>query len=252
MGRPMDASISSLMTQPTIRTTFIVDIAAPTPRKYTNYPSGLTVPTILGSLTITAGGTGFTAAPVVTFSGGGGQGAAAIATITGGVVTALTIISRGWGYTSNPTVAITGGGGSGATATAALSVTFPYAPIEFSTLVESQDGTSTLAGSLTFVNTSNLFTDLVTNAVNLLSPISIQRVWRDASDNVSGTEIWLEGFTGRPSFQNEYVTLTCHADLGRRGKTSKTQWSEVLVSHVALAPQTKIPWLSGGTPSSRQ
>lgn len=72
----------------------------------------------LASVTVTAGGTGYTTA-TVSFSGGGGTGATATATISSGVITAITLVSHGSGYTSAPTVAITGDG-SGATATAAL------------------------------------------------------------------------------------------------------------------------------------
>ncbi|HEY3308729.1 MAG TPA: DUF2341 domain-containing protein [Desulfuromonadaceae bacterium] len=74
--------------------------------------------TPINVLTITNGGTGYTTAPTVSFTGGGGTGAAATATVTGGIVTALTITNVGSGYTSTPTVGFTGGGGSGAAATA--------------------------------------------------------------------------------------------------------------------------------------
>jgi hypothetical protein len=70
--------------------------------------------------TVTTGGTGFVSAPTVGFTGGGGTGAAATATISGGAVTAITITAQGTGYTSAPTVTFTGGAGSGAGATANL------------------------------------------------------------------------------------------------------------------------------------
>lgn len=71
-------------------------------------------------ITVTAGGSGYTSAPTVSFSGGGGSGAAATASISGGAVSVITITNRGTGYTSAPAVAFSGGGGSGATATAVL------------------------------------------------------------------------------------------------------------------------------------
>jgi hypothetical protein len=246
MPTQMDAVISSsLMTQNTIRTTFIVDIATPTPRRFTNYPSpaGLTVGSILGTLTITGAGSGFTSAPAVSFSGGGGQGAAAIAIISGGAVTALRITSRGWGYSSAPTVAIAGGGGTGATATATIGVNFPYAACSFAAIAETLDGSSVLSGNLTIVNAANTATDLVTNSANGYAPVSIQRVWRDSSDNVSGTEIWLEGFTGQTRFVGENVIIVCSADVGRRGKTPKKQWNEVLLTHAPLPASTQIAFL---------
>jgi hypothetical protein len=72
----------------------------------------------VSQVNVTAGGTGYTTAPTVTFTGGGGTGAAATATISGGAVTAITMTAYGTGYTSAPTVGFTGGGGSGAAATA--------------------------------------------------------------------------------------------------------------------------------------
>lgn len=75
---------------------------------------------VLARIDVTAGGTGYTTAPTVAFSGGGGSGAAATATIAGGAVTSIAITNAGSGYTSAPTVSFSGGGGSGATATAVI------------------------------------------------------------------------------------------------------------------------------------
>ena len=67
------------------------------------------------------GGAGYTSAPAISFSGGGGSGAAAIAVISGGAVVSLSITAPGSGYTSAPTIGFSGGGGSGASATAVIS-----------------------------------------------------------------------------------------------------------------------------------
>lgn len=72
------------------------------------------------AITVTAPGTGYTSAPTVTLSGGGGTGATAVATVSGGAVTKVTVTNPGTGYTSAPTVAFSGGGGTGATATASF------------------------------------------------------------------------------------------------------------------------------------
>ena len=72
------------------------------------------------SISLTSGGSSFTSAPTVSFSGGGGSGAAATAIVSGNSVVGLNLTSYGSGYTSAPTVTISGGGGSGATATAAI------------------------------------------------------------------------------------------------------------------------------------
>jgi len=74
----------------------------------------------VASITVTAGGTGYTSAPTVSFSGGNGSGATATAAIANGAVTGVTITKGGTGYTAVPTVAFSGGGGTGAKATATL------------------------------------------------------------------------------------------------------------------------------------
>jgi hypothetical protein len=75
---------------------------------------------IVSSIVVSNGGSGYTSAPTVTLSGGGGSGATAVATNSGGAVTAITITNPGSGYTSAPTVAFSGGAGSGAAATATI------------------------------------------------------------------------------------------------------------------------------------
>lgn len=74
----------------------------------------------ISSISVTSGGTGYTSAPVVAITGGGGTGATATAIIEDGSVVAVNITNPGSGYTSLPTVAMTGGAGSGATGVAEL------------------------------------------------------------------------------------------------------------------------------------
>ena len=80
----------------------------------------------VSSISVTAGGSGYTTAPTVLFSGGGAwKPAEAIAKISGGAVVDITVTEPGRGYTSAPTITLSGGGGSGATATASVSqITF--------------------------------------------------------------------------------------------------------------------------------
>ena len=74
---------------------------------------------------VTTPGTGYTTAPTVQITGGGGTGATATATVSGGAITGVTITSPGSGYTSTPTVAFTGAGtGGAATAIVAESCDF--------------------------------------------------------------------------------------------------------------------------------
>lgn len=72
---------------------------------------------------ITNGGSGYTTAPTVAFTGGAGAGAAATAVVVAGAVVAVVMTSEGTGYTSAPTVGFTGGGGSSAAATAIVQPT---------------------------------------------------------------------------------------------------------------------------------
>ncbi len=63
------------------------------------------------SYTISTGGAGYTTAPTVAFSGGGAATqATGTATITSGAVTAINLATAGSGYTTAPTITLTGGG----------------------------------------------------------------------------------------------------------------------------------------------
>jgi hypothetical protein len=82
----------------------------------------------VASVTVNTGGMNYNPAnpPSITFSGGGGTGAAGvpvISTMPSGTqyVDYVTVDMHGTGYTSNPAVNFTGGGGSGATAVSQVS-----------------------------------------------------------------------------------------------------------------------------------
>lgn len=71
-------------------------------------------------ITITNGGSGYSAATVSITGGGGGTGATATATVDDGEVVSITITDAGSGYTEAPTVTISGDGDDAA-ATAQVS-----------------------------------------------------------------------------------------------------------------------------------
>lgn len=71
-------------------------------------------------VTVGTGGTGYSSAPTVTVSGGGGTGATAVAQMAGTVVQAVVLGNPGQGYDSAPTISFSGGGGTGAAATATV------------------------------------------------------------------------------------------------------------------------------------
>lgn len=76
---------------------------------------------VVQTVSVTSQGSGYTEPPTVHFHrGGGGTGATATATVSGGRVTAVTVSGGGSGYRYPPDVSFSGGGGSGAVATAAI------------------------------------------------------------------------------------------------------------------------------------
>lgn len=70
---------------------------------------------------ITNPGQGYATAPKVTFTGGGGKGAAGIASIGNGVVGIITVTDGGSGYTDYPTITFLGSSTVSAAATAVIS-----------------------------------------------------------------------------------------------------------------------------------
>jgi len=85
------------------------------------YISGGAVTEKVQGIKITAEGSGYTATPAVTITGGSGSGATAVAVVGAAQnIIGINITAAGSGYTSTPTVTISGGGGTSATATATL------------------------------------------------------------------------------------------------------------------------------------
>lgn len=74
----------------------------------------------VSSITINNPGSGYTAIPTITISGGGGTGATATASIYKGHIQAVNITNIGENYTTSPTVTATGGGGSNSDLSAVL------------------------------------------------------------------------------------------------------------------------------------
>ena len=73
------------------------------------------------NVSVGTGGTGYTSAPTVSFSGGGGSEATATATIdSNGAVNGVAVTAGGTGYTSAPAISFSGGGGSGAEAVSTI------------------------------------------------------------------------------------------------------------------------------------
>ena len=86
----------------------------------------------IASVTVTSGGTGYSSAPTVSFTGAGGTGGAGTTVLSGGAVQSVTITAAGSGYTANPTVVFNGGSPLvTAAGTAALKATSEIVGIDF-------------------------------------------------------------------------------------------------------------------------
>jgi hypothetical protein len=92
------------------------------------------VPAQVTGVTVTTPGAGYTTAPAVTASGGGGTGLTMTSSLgPGGSVASISITSPGTGYTSAPTIAIAAppAGGTQAVATADFAAATPAVPAQF-------------------------------------------------------------------------------------------------------------------------
>jgi hypothetical protein len=154
-------------------------------------------------INLVVGGSGYTEAPIVKFSGGGATTqATATATILDGAVTGFTGLTGGSGYTSTPTIKITGGGGANASATANLDVNTSvfasvYNPVPYnfdftlSVMVKnSDDGTQILEQILPY------FTPEYHVTMNEMSALGIKR----------DIPIIFTGLSTEDSYEGDYMT----------------------------------------------
>jgi autotransporter-associated beta strand protein len=120
-----------------------------------------------GTITPSAGGSGYVAAPAVTFTSGGGVGATGYAVVSGGVVTGVVVTNPGINYTSAPTVVFTGGGGSGAAATSAITANVGGG------LNFSGGGITTLSGTSTYTGATNILSGSTLNVTGKLGNTAV-------------------------------------------------------------------------------
>ena len=154
-------------------------------------------------INLVSGGSGYTSAPIVKFSGGGATTqATATATILDGAVTGFTGLTPGAGYVTTPTVTITGGGGYNATATANIDasqtqLTTIYNPVPYnfdftlSVMVRnSDDGTQILEQILPY------FTPEYQVTMNEMSTMGIKR----------DIPIIFTGLSTEDSYEGDFLT----------------------------------------------
>jgi Chaperone of endosialidase len=159
----------------------------------------------VNGFTLITGGSGYSSAPTVTISGGGGSGALAQATLTGGSVSGISVINPGSGYTSTPTVIIAS----------------PSPDISYVTYW-SNDGTSNAgsepASAVNIAVTNGLFTIVLgDNSIPNMSAISVAlfnqpnlqlRIW--FNDGVNGFAVLspVQSLTPAPYATVATVALT--------------------------------------------
>lgn len=165
-----------------------IGILSPNPTGYSL--SEISAFTGVAYVTLTAGGSGYIS-PQVSFVGGGGTGAAAIAmTNQSGVITGIMVTSPGQNYLSAPTVVITDPAGTGATATATLFNGTPFIGGDFMT---------SMSGRLILTNIIGGDGDTTTSVANVI-----------VTDG--GYYYALSGPTGSPPYSGTYgfpvVTFT--------------------------------------------
>lgn len=118
------------------------------------YPSG-------GLLSVTSGGSGYFAAPLVNVTGGSGTGAMAIANVSGGAITGLTLTNPGQNYQPGDVLNFSFAGG-GPTAAAP---TFSYALRVSDMSLNSAGGLSKLGSGTLILSASNTYVG-ATNVIN--------------------------------------------------------------------------------------
>lgn len=178
----------------------------------------------VATITITAGGSGYTPPVTVTIGAPnetGGVQATATATESSGVVNSITITEAGSGYTSAPAVTISGGPGTGATATAALFSQNGQAIATFSGRVWISDGrtvyfsavesytdfTSISAGNITITDGT-----LYGNITQMVSANNFLYIFGTNSINVF-SDVRVNAVTGETLFTNTNVSASIGSDL---------------------------------------
>ena len=215
----------------------------------------------LSSLTLVNKGSGYTSAPTISFSGGGGAGATATASITETVqtgtdwqgnptyetvtrdyVTSITLTNAGSNYSTPPTVVFSGGGGSNATATVDLAGlnsggTTATATATISSSTASLQGTST--GTLGTLE-NELVDEISLNHVYFIretsnSGMTIHRTASDATNNVNAMDF------GTDNVFSQIAITKLINDAEQSSSTAPPVINQTTLSHAILAGSVTLP-----------
>ena len=211
-------------------------------------------------INVTAGGTGYTIAPSITFTGGGGTGATGIATVTGGTVTGINVTAGGSGYVIAPNVILTGGG-NGAIGVASTLVTFSHDIKVLGTIETSSIRGAGGTGVIGVASTHVTFSHKVTAAVYSSSGIqtfagnspssavtidaSVTQMYSHIASFALGTYVFQISnlLDGRTVFLHFVNAGAFGVDIDINASTTTSSYSNVYLSRNGLSsPYSPVPY----------
>ncbi len=199
---------------------------------------------VVTAINVSAGGTGYTTAPSIAFTGGGGGiGAAATTTVFGGAVIAVNVTAGGVGYTTAPNVIFIGGG-TGVIGVASTLVTFSddievLGSVETSS-IRGAGGTGVIGVASTHVTFSNKVTAAVysSSGIQTSSTINPTTVTIDAS--VTQMYSHIASFADLSSCQFNITNLLNGRTIFLHLVNSNSVISSASISITASAPATPL------------
>ncbi len=106
---------------------------------------------------------------------------------------------------------------------------------------------SPLQVDLVIGNAHGIADDLVFDAANVGAPVTITRLvfadtpWEEhLPPAISSAELWFEGLYGRRSFNGAKVSISCDANLGRRGSSPRTSSRTLMTAHTPPEPGARL------------